>query len=106
MKPEGRFIWDEHKRESNLVKHEIDFVDAATIFDDPFLFQREDKRRDYGERRFHAVGFGQDKLMLVVYTWRGGMRRLISARVANRKERRTYEKAKASARKPHGLGES
>jgi uncharacterized DUF497 family protein len=47
--------WDEAKRQSNLHKHGIDFVDAARIFDGPFV-ETEDLRRDYGERRYQAFG--------------------------------------------------
>lgn len=90
-------IWDEAKRESNLKKHGLDFVDAATIFEDRFLVERRDERRDYGEARIRATGFGQGKLMFVVYTPRGGTRRLISARLANRNERQRYEEEKKAA---------
>lgn len=94
-------IWDEAKRESNLKKHGLDFVDAATIFEDRFLVERNDTRREYGEMRVQATGFGQGKLMFVVYTRRGDLRRLISARLANRNERQRYEEEKEAApRKP------
>jgi uncharacterized protein len=36
--------WDEAKREANIVKHGIDFVDAAAIFERPFV-EAEDRRR-------------------------------------------------------------
>ena len=94
-------IWDEAKREANLKKHGLDFVDAATIFEDRFRLERTDSRRDYGEMRVQATGFGQGKLIFVVYTRRGGFRRLISARLANRNERQRYEEEKKAApRKP------
>ncbi len=45
-----------------------------------------------GERRFIAVGSGNaTELLVVVYTMRGEEVRLISARRATRKERKTYE---------------
>jgi uncharacterized DUF497 family protein len=95
-------IWDEARRKSNLQKHGVDFVDASLVFEDRFLFEEEDERRDYGEVRIQATGFGQGKVMFVVYTPRGGLRRLISARLASRDERQRYEeKKKASAGKPH-----
>ncbi len=49
------FEWDENKRESNLSKHGIDFVDAAKIFNRPVL-ERLDNRYDYGETRIVALG--------------------------------------------------
>jgi uncharacterized protein len=42
--------WDERKRRANVVKHGIDFVDAARVFEGAVL-EAEDLRRDYGERR-------------------------------------------------------
>ena len=50
-----RFEWDENKRISNLESHGVDFKDAALIFTNVVL-EAEDKRGDYGERRFRAVG--------------------------------------------------
>jgi uncharacterized DUF497 family protein len=50
-------------------------------------------RRDYGERRIVATGKIEDGVFVVVYTWRGRRRRIISARPAKRKERDDYGKA-------------
>ena len=47
------FEWDENKRQSNLSKHGIDFVDAAKIFNRPVL-ERVDNRYDYEETRIVA----------------------------------------------------
>jgi len=90
-------IWDEAKRESNLEKHGIDFVGAAGIFVDPNILERPDSRRSYGEARIQATGRTNGELLFVVYTWRGGMRRLISARRANRREKENYESEIRSA---------
>ena len=72
------FEWDEEKRDRNLVKHGVDFVRAAKIFDNPVLELR-DTREDYGEERWIAVGHWQGYFLVVVYTWRDGNRRIISA---------------------------
>ncbi|MGQ0677002.1 MAG: BrnT family toxin [Rhodospirillales bacterium] len=94
--------WDEAEREASLAKHGVDFIDACLVFEDPFLIEDEDKRRGYGEVRIQATGFAQGKIMFVVYTPRGGPRRLISARLANRDERQRYEeKKKTHSGKPH-----
>ncbi|MGH7815472.1 MAG: BrnT family toxin [Candidatus Binataceae bacterium] len=53
----------------------------------------EDRRRDYGEPRFAAIGEIDGEIMYVVYTWRGAIRRIISARHASRRERDAYCKA-------------
>jgi len=84
------FAWDEAKREANLVKHGVDFVDALEVFADPFRIERTDRRREYREDRHQAVGRVGDQVVFVVYTLRGNARRIISARRASRNERRTY----------------
>ena len=50
----------------------------------------EDDRVDYGERRIRAIGRAGDDILFVVYTWRGEVRRIISARLADRRERNAY----------------
>ena len=47
--------WDEQRRHTNIAKHGVDFVAAARVFDGPIL-EVEDRRRDYGEMRFLALG--------------------------------------------------
>jgi uncharacterized protein len=83
------FEWDEAKRQANILKHGIDFVDAIRIFEGRFT-ENEDQRRNYGERRYRAFGVIEDEILHVVYTWRGDRRRIITARRARRNERRAY----------------
>ncbi|MEZ4677286.1 MAG: BrnT family toxin [Caldilineaceae bacterium] len=70
--------WDIRKWRENLKKHGVDFQDAALIFDNPVL-EAVDARQDYQEIRWRAVGHVDDEYFLVVYTWRGVNRRIISA---------------------------
>ena len=88
--------WDEAKRQANIVKHGIDFVDAIEIFASKFI-ETEDRRRDYGEQRYRAVGQLGDQIIQVAYTWRGERRRIISARRAGRNDRRAYHASIAEA---------
>ncbi len=81
------FEWDEAKREANLVKHGVDFVDALGVFADPLRVERVDQRREYAEERRQAVGTVRGQVLFVVYTLRGEVRRLISARRASSNER-------------------
>ena len=83
------FEWDEAKRQANILKHGIDFVDAIAIFSGR-VEESEDRRRDYGERRFLATGDADGSILRLVFTWRGSRRRIISARRAKRYERRAY----------------
>jgi uncharacterized DUF497 family protein len=81
--------WDNNKAASNLIKHKIDFEDAKNIFLDPNRLEREDKR-DYNETRIQVIGIVNQVVLLVVYTKRNGRYRIISARRANKNERRQY----------------
>jgi uncharacterized protein len=88
--------WDKAKRRANILKHGIDFVDAIEIFAGRFI-EAEDRRRDYGEQRYRAVGRLGEQIIQVAYTWRSGRRRIISARRAGRNDRRTYHASIAKA---------
>ncbi len=83
------FEWDPAKRESNLEKHGIDFVDAIGIFDG-FVLRLPDTRGAYGEPRFVVIGWVDDQILVVVCTPRVDAIRIISARRANRHEARAY----------------
>ena len=81
------FEWDESKRQANLAKHYIDFLDAKQVFEGP-VFERVDNR--HGEDRILAIGLMEGIEIVVVYTMRGKRRRIISARRAHRDERQNY----------------
>ncbi|MGB5771872.1 MAG: BrnT family toxin [Crocosphaera sp.] len=81
--------WDNNKAASNLIKHNIDFEDAKNIFLDPNCLEREDKR-NYGETRIQVIGIVNQVVLFVVYTKRDNRYRIISARRANKNERRQY----------------
>ena len=94
------FEWDEEKAASNLSKHGISFLAAATIFDHEVL-DRVDDREDYGELRHVALGRCGTTVLRVVYTWRSEQTiRLISAQKAGRHEREIYHRAIFGARNP------
>jgi len=93
-----RFAWDRRKSTENLRIRGFDFEFAALIFEGPTL-EREDQRRDYEEQRFIAIGLAQGIALTVVYTDRAEsgalVRRIISARLSNRRERQAYFEALA-----------
>ena len=83
------FEWDAGKAADNLKKHGVDFADAAAIFSDERAITIPDDRSE--EERFVTVGLDAlGRLVVVVYTWRGENIRLISARLATRRERMQY----------------
>jgi len=73
----------------NLAKHGVSLARAAELFEQPFR-EIEDLRADYGERRFIAYGLIEERLFACVYVWRGGRRRVVSLRKANRRETDAY----------------
>ena len=90
------FVWDPAKSEANLQARGFDFAFASLIFSGPIL-EVEDTRRDYGERRLVAIGLADGFHLSVVYTDRRAkervVRRIISARRSNRRERQAYDAA-------------
>ena len=88
------FEWDEAKADSNLRKHGISFDDAIEVFHDPYAVFEQDRVVD-GELRWQTIGtIRRVVLLYVVYTMeeRDQMEviRIISARLADRRERRRY----------------
>jgi len=75
----------------NLDKHNIDFADVIHLFKNPYL-TKEDKRKDYGEKRWIALGIIKNGIIVVVFTFRKHTIRIISARKANKIERSIYHK--------------
>jgi len=86
------FEWDENKNNSNKEKHGISFEEAKEVFNDDERITYEDTRNDYGEVRYIVIGYILKGMITLVYTVRGLAYRIISARSANRKERKKYNK--------------
>jgi uncharacterized DUF497 family protein len=95
-----RFTWDRSKSGENLRVRGFDFEFASLVFEGPAL-EREDQRRDYGEKRVIAIGLAQGIALTVVHTDRAEagavVRRIISARLSNRRERQAYFEALSQA---------
>lgn len=84
------FEWDKNKNKQNFQKHGISFEEAIEIFDG-VVFTSIDERYDYEEIREISIGAIQGVVIITVaHTDRNGKIRLISARKATPKERRTY----------------
>jgi uncharacterized protein len=84
-----RFDWDDRKHRRNLRERGFGFDYAAGVFKGEPI-EWVDDRLDYGEVRIRAVGEVGPNVLHVVYTDRGDVRWIISARVASRKERRLW----------------
>jgi len=84
------FEWDEAKRQRNMHKHGIDFVDAIQLWSRFHIETPSDQNR-HGEDRFLAIGEINGRLVTVIFTRRGETRRLISARYSRRNEKENYQ---------------
>jgi len=92
-----RFTWDPVKAASNLRKHGVSFEEALTVFGDPLARIHDDPHPSEREGREIIVGHStRGRLLLVSFTERSGVIRLISARRATRHERKDYEEATRS----------
>ncbi len=83
------FEWDPNKATGNVQKHRIDFETAVKVFDDAFYYET-DQPDDDDVVRFNRTGMVEGRLLVVTYTMRGEICRIISARLADRHERRRY----------------
>ncbi|MGA2261265.1 MAG: BrnT family toxin [Acidobacteriota bacterium] len=87
-----RFEWDRKKAESNLKKHGVSFEEAMPVFGDALSLTITDEMHSAREQRWVLAGFSnQGRLVVVVHVERGDGIRIISAREAIPKERKTYE---------------
>lgn len=86
------FEWDLAKSNSCQISRNFDFAYVLSIFKDPTLLVEHDQRWDYGEERFRALGLIDKKVFAVVFTRRFRAIRIISARRANSREVKRYEK--------------
>ena len=90
-----RFEWDPTKAASNWKKHGVSFPTAARVFSDPYALVLQD-RMENGEERWQTIGVVEGVvLLLVAHTVREQddveVIRILSARRADRRERRRYE---------------
>jgi uncharacterized DUF497 family protein len=87
-----KFEWDQNKADSNLSKHGVSFNEAKTVFNDSLYVDFFDPDHSYNEHRYIVIGQSlNNRLLLVAYTEEENIIRLISAREATRRERKTYE---------------
>jgi uncharacterized protein len=83
--------WEPAKARSNLRKHGVDFADAAIALQDELALTIPDPGSDEEDRFISLCRDPGGQVLVVVYTWRGPNIRIISARVATRREVRQYE---------------
>lgn len=87
-----KFEWDENKNKINIQKHKVSFEEAETVFYDDNAFLADDINHSFSEDRFLIIGESyKERKLFVCYCYRqNDTIRLISARLANKKEREVY----------------
>jgi hypothetical protein len=89
------FEWDPLKAEANFRKHGVRFSEAEPVFADDFAVTIRDDESDPDEQRFVSIGKGvKERVLVVVYCYRGRKIRMISVRPARAHEREQYEEHK------------
>ena len=83
------FEWDSEKALINKRKHKISFETAANVFFDDNRVELRDEEHSDDEDRWQVIG-KVDNILFVIYTDRETKTRIISARKANKAERRMY----------------
>lgn len=84
-----KFEWDNTKRESNIKKHNIDFVDAARLLlGNTYISQSTKSGND--KERMIAIGELDGRIYTIVYTLRNGIYRIISSRRASNAEKKKF----------------
>lgn len=86
------FEWDKEKAALNVAKHAVSFDEAMTVFSDLLATTIYDPDHSDDEDRYLSLGMSSEgRLLVVSFTDREDRIRIISARVANRRERKQYE---------------
>jgi uncharacterized DUF497 family protein len=92
MKPQ--FEWNPEKAKINLQKHQVDFDEANTIFDDPQFITFLDEEHSADEERYITIGLSnKNRLLMVAHADRNDHIRIISARKVTKNEEKFYQEA-------------
>lgn len=88
---ETRLIWDEAKRQANLAKHGLDFMDAGEVLDSRYRLDIPVVRQ--GEARIESFSYalGFLAVLTVIHAEREGATRIISFRHASKNEWEKYD---------------
>ena len=90
------FEWDQAKAGANLAKHGVSFEEATDVFADPLNVLMLDPTHSAGEQRYLLLGQSRkQRLLVIAFAERPPRTRLISARLATKRERQRYEETKS-----------
>ncbi len=86
------FQWDQGNIDKNLIKHNVENWESEQVFFNKPLLVLDDTKHSIPEKRWAAFGkTDADRFLIVIFTKRGDLTRVISARDMNKKERKFYD---------------
>jgi len=86
------FQWDQGNVDKNLIKHEVENWECEQVFFNKPLLVIDDPKHSISEKRWAAFGkTDADRFLIVVFTKRGDLIRVISGRDMNKREREFYD---------------
>jgi len=86
------FQWDQGNIDKSLIKHDVENWECEQVFFNRPLLVLDDPKHSISEKRCAAFGkTDADRLLIVIFTKRGNLIRVISAREMNKKERKFYD---------------
>lgn len=89
------FVWDKHKAQTNVIKHNVSFDEAKSVFYDKYAMSFYDKTHSILEDRFLFLGYSnKNRILLIVYCDIENINtiRIISARKATKNEAKKYKR--------------
>ena len=86
------FQWDRGNIDKNLIKHNVENWESEQVFFNKPLLVIDDPKHSIPEKRWAVFGkTDADRFLIVIFTKRGDLIRVISARDMNKKERKFYD---------------
>ncbi len=85
----SKLTWHKSKRQAALADRGLDFADAGEVLATA-IYQFEDTRQNYGEKRMVCIGFLGNRMTVVGYVQRGEIRHIFSMRKANEREQKRF----------------
>lgn len=91
------FEWDEANKKKNEIKHKVNYIECEQVFLNNPVFLKDENHSKI-EMRYVCIGITElRRVLFISYTMRNLKVRVISARTADKKERKIYEEAKKTS---------
>ena len=86
------FQWNKGNSDKNVIKHNVENWECEQVFYNRPLLVFDDPRHSVSENRWAAFGItDRDRFLVIIFTKRNDLIRIISARDMNKREREFYD---------------